>query len=72
MITSVICSFACTDKKVREMPNRIFSLADDPPEMTNLADLDQYQAKVQELLGQLLQLQTEMGDELDLTVFFTF
>jgi len=54
------------------MPNRIFSLADDPPEMTNLADLDQYQAKVQELLGQLLQLQTEMGDELDLTVFFTF
>lgn len=48
---------------------KLFNLVDDPLEMTNLADKIHYQAKVNELLGQLLQLQTEMGDDLDLSGF---
>ena len=45
----------------------LFDLANDPEEMTNLAENEQYKTKVKTLFNDLVQLQKDMNDPLDLT-----
>jgi arylsulfatase A-like enzyme len=48
----------------------LFDLEKDPLEMEDLAEIEEYQPKVQELFTKLIDLQKSMGDNLDLKVAF--
>ncbi|WP_236978815.1 sulfatase-like hydrolase/transferase [Membranihabitans maritimus] len=47
---------------------RLYNVAVDPNEMIDLAEKEEYQEKVKELLTELKELQKGMGDELEITV----
>ncbi|WP_199271694.1 sulfatase-like hydrolase/transferase [Paraglaciecola sp. L3A3] len=49
---------------------KLFNLKADPDEVTNLATQAKYKAKVAELFGELLKLQTSLEDSMDLTAMY--
>lgn len=49
---------------------RLYDLNADPKEMNDLADKARYQQKIKQLFKDLLQLQTQMGDPLDLSKLY--
>ena len=48
----------------------LFDMEDDPDEMKDLATKAEYKAKVEELFGELQQLQMKMKDSLDLSATY--
>jgi arylsulfatase A-like enzyme len=50
---------------------KLFNLAKDPHEVNDLANLPEQKERVDELFNQLVELQKEMGDDLDLESIFT-
>ena len=48
----------------------LFDLKNDPEELSNLAELPEYQEKKTELFNELLNLQKEMNDPLGLTAYY--
>lgn len=49
---------------------RLFDLKNDPDEMSDLAEIDEYKDEVKDLFNRLVLLQKDMGDELDLKAVF--
>ncbi len=46
---------------------RLFNVAEDPNEMNDLAEEKDYQGTIEKMLGEMIELQQEMGDEVDIS-----